>query len=178
MLTRKQSELAYLFGGSVIVFNILFFAASHFYFADKIVGEGDIQNARIAFAVLSLVIAAIGYAAALWPRPVGHALAGCLAVAAIAGGIAGFVADKPPVMNMTLLVTGAMLPLLAWRSWHHSRAAWSFLVAMMTVFSIVNFFGAPKVNHMLHTGLWYALIIPGLQVVAVISLSTLRGEYR
>ena len=177
-MTRKQTELAYLFGGSIIVFNLLFFVASHFYFADKVVGEEEIRNARIAFAVLSIVVSAIGFAAALSPRKVGHALAMALAIAAAIGGIAGFAAGKPVVMNMTLLVTGALLPLLIWHSWHHSRAGWSFLVALLTVFSIVDFFGAPKVNHMLHTGLWYALIIPGMQVVAVVALSTLRTEYR
>jgi hypothetical protein len=46
------------------------------------------------------------------------------------------------------------------------------------VFGTVDFFGAPKVRGLLGIGLWTALIVPGLQIISVIALTMLRGEYR
>jgi hypothetical protein len=42
----------------------------------------------------------------------------------------------------------------------------------------VTFFGAPKIRHVLDIGLWHALIIPALMIVATIALGMVRDEYR
>ena len=45
-------------------------------------------------------------------------------------------------------------------------------------FGTVDFFGSPKIRALLGISLWHAMIIPGIQVVCVIALSMIRGEYR
>jgi predicted permease len=84
----------------------------------------------------------------------------------------------PPVMGTTMLVVGLVVPVLTWRSWNHSRPAWAFLIALVAVFGTVDFFGAPKIRALLHVGLWHAMILPGLQIVCVMALAMVRGEYR
>jgi len=168
--------MAGVVAGAVVSFNTLFFLASYFYYADK--AGGDAGAVRFAFALLSLIVAIAAYGAALAPRPIGHVLAVVFGVASLVGAIAGFASGKPPVMSMTLLIMGGLLPVLAWQSWLRSRPAWSFLISIIAVFAIVTFFGAPKVRNLLHIGLWHALILPGLLIVCVIALAMVRDEYR
>ena len=72
----------------------------------------------------------------------------------------------------------ALLVTLVVYSLKGSRPAWSFLISMLAVLATVTFFGAPKIRHIMSFGLWHALIIPGLQVVAVIALVMIRSEYK
>jgi hypothetical protein len=81
-------------------------------------------------------------------------------------------------MGATLLIVGALMPMLVWRSLQHSRGAWALLIALTTALATVDFFGAPKVRGLLGIGPWTALIMPGLQIVTVIALTMLRREYR
>lgn len=176
---KQRMQMAGVIAGGVFTFNSLFWIASHFYFNDKpLLEQGDITSVRIAFLTLSLIVAAMAYAAALAPRLIGHGLAVAMGLASLVGGIAALSKGMPPVMGMTMLVLGGVLPWLTWMSLQHKRAAWSFLIAVVAVFGAVCFFGAPKVRHILGIGLWHAMIIPGLQIVCVIALSMLRGEYR
>jgi predicted RND superfamily exporter protein len=108
----------------------------------------------------------------------GPGLAALMGVAALVGGIAAFAKDMPPVMAMTMVVLGLLLPWLTWKSLHHSRAAWSFLVATVAVFGVVCLFGAPKIRHLLGIDLGFALVIPAIQAACVIALAKLSGEYR
>ena len=175
---KQRMQMAGVVAGTVLTFNTLFWVASRFYFADKPAVAVDATNIRLAFLLLSLIVAGMAYAAALAPRLIGHGLAALMGVASIVGGMAAFVAGMSPVMGMTLLVIGAVVPWLTWKSLHHSRVAWAFLIAIVAVFGSVCFFGAPKIRTVLGMGLWHALIIPGLQIVAVIALSMLRSDYR
>ena len=109
---------------------------------------------------------------------IGHGIAVVLGLAALVGGVEAFAHDLPNVMGMSLFVIGIIAPLLAWRSWQHSRAAWSFLMALLGVLAAVDFFGAPKVASVLGIGIAPTLVLPVLEVIAVIALATLRDEYR
>ena len=175
---KQRMQMAGVVAGAAFTFNSLFWVASHFYFKDKPLEAADAGDVRIAFLTLSLIVSAMAYGAALAPRLIGHGLAIAMGIASFVGGIAVFAKDMQPVMGMTMLVMGGLIPWLTWKSLHHSRSAWSFLIAIMAVWGAVCFFGAPKIRHLLDIGLWHALIIPGLQVVGVIALTMLRDEYR
>jgi len=175
---KQRMQMAGVIAGGIFTFNTLFWVASYFYFKDKPLEAADTGSVRFAFLQLSLIVAGMAYAAALAPRLIGHGIAIAMGLAAIVGGISALSKGMPPVMGMTMLVVGCALPWLTWMSLQHKRAAWSFLIAIVAVFGAVTFFGAPKVNHILGIGLWHAMIIPGLQIVCVIALSMLRGEYK
>jgi hypothetical protein len=179
--TRKQSlKMAGVIAGVTVgTLNTVFWVLSGLYYNDKPLQAASIDNVRIAFVVMTLTIAGSAYLAALAPRLVGHGLAAVIGLSSIVGGIAALTGTSlPDVMGWTMVVSGVLFPLLIWYSLHHSRAAWAFLIALLVVFATVTFFGAPKVRHVLGIGLWHALIIPGLQIVAAIGLSMLRDEYR
>jgi hypothetical protein len=104
--------------------------------------------------------------------------------------------DVPLVVGVTLLVSGVLMPVLAFYSYRQSRPAWAFLIALCGVFAVVEFFGAPKIRDAMGTGvwtwvirlgapnvhearggLWIAMILPGLSAVATAALVSLRGTY-
>jgi hypothetical protein len=108
----------------------------------------------------------------------GFGLALLMALFALIGGIAALADGLPPVMGITMLFLGVLMPWLTWKSVHRSRAAWSFLIAVVAVFGVVCLFGAPKIRHLLGIDLGLALIIPAVQTACVIALAKLAGEYR
>jgi hypothetical protein len=178
--TRRQSlKMAWVIAATVLGANALFsLMASFYYKGQSAQALMDMGSIRIAFGVLSLSIAAMAYIAAVAPRLVGHGIAVIVGLAALVGGFASLTTTFPGVVAAALLVTGVVLPTLTWRSIHHSRSAWAFLVAILAVLATVTFFGAPKVRNVLGIGLWYALIIPAVGLIGVIALSMVRGEYR
>ena len=107
-----------------------------------------------------------------------HGLAALIGLAAFVAGVMALAKGLTPVLGVTLLVVGGMLPTLAHFSWRFSRAAWSVIISTLCVFAAVTFFGAPKVAAVLHVGLAIAFVIPIVQVVAVIFLADLRPDYR
>lgn len=111
-------------------------------------------------------------------RLFGHIVAVVLGLLSLVGGIASLAKDLPPVMGVTMLVVGVLLFLLVWKSWQYSRAAWSFLIAIVSVFAAVMFFGAPKVAHLLGIGLFSSLAFPAVQIACVVALAALRRDYR
>jgi hypothetical protein len=171
-------QIAMLIGGAVVVLNVAFFFLSDLYYDRPNPIATPIMRARATFAALTAILAAASFTASLAPRLIGHSLAAVLGAASIVAGIGAFSQGMPMVLGATLLIVGVLMPTLAYFSLHHSRAAWAFLIALVAVFGGVDFFGAPKVRGLLGVGLWTALILPGLQFVAVVSLTMLRGEYR
>jgi hypothetical protein len=135
------------------------------------------MHVRTMFGVFSAVVAVFAFAATLRPRVVGHLLAVLLAVGYLCGAVAGITHNAPGVVGMTLLVAGVLIPVLAWHSFHRSRSAWAFLVAICGVFAVVGLFGAPKVRGALDISLWLTMILPGLNVVAAAALISLRADY-
>lgn len=181
-------RLALLFVVGFLVVNAAFFLLSGSYFDShhQIVGGASVptfspaqaSHLRVVFAVVSGVVAAVGFVAGLARRGVGHALAALLGVADLVFGVLALKHDQPGALTATLLVTGLVVPALAWFSYHHrSRAAWSFLVALCGVFAVVGVFGAPKVRGVLDVSLWTTMIFPGLYVVACATLALLRDDY-
>jgi hypothetical protein len=75
-------------------------------------------------------------------------------------------------------VIGLAMPLMIWRSLLGSRGAWAFLTAMCYVLAVVLLFGAPKVRAQIDIGLWTAMLIPGLLVVAGVGMTMIRRNYR
>jgi hypothetical protein len=167
--SKSASQLAVFVATSAAGLNVLFYLASGHYYA----GRPDIAalgGVRIAFAALTISVGLAAIGAAKMPGAVGHGLAVLLGLATFAAGIAG-ASSMPPVMTATLLVVGALMPVLAWRSLTGSRPAWSFLISLLAVFAAVTFFGAPKIRTLLGIGIWTALIVPGLLIAAVCALA-------
>lgn len=186
--TRETAtRTAIVIGGTALAFNAAFFFLSQLYFdSHKIYtpGVGEfldttaLGKARIAFGILSLLVAVSAYAASLAPRIIGHVLAVVLGIASLFAGYESFDHALPTVMTAVLIAVGLLLPTLAHFSWRHSRAAWSYLIAIAVVMGIVTFFGAPKVRNTLGVGFWTAMILPGLMFVMVTALAMIRREYR
>jgi len=108
----------------------------------------------------------------------GHGMAVMVGVAAFIAGIMALVKSLPPVLGITLLVLGGMLPVVAHFSWRMSRAAWSVMISTLCVFAAVTLFGSPKIAGVMHIDLGIALLIPIVQVAAVIVLAQIRADYR
>ncbi len=186
--TREVAKrTAGIIGTALLVLNGAFRFLSMLYFDSHQVyapGVGStvdthaLAHARLAFGIVTLIVAASALLASLAPRIVGHVLAVVLGVAALIAGYESFDHAMPAVMTAVLITVGLLLPTLAHFSWRHSRAAWSYLLAIMTVFGIVTFFGAPKVRNVLDVGFWTAMAVPALLFVTVAALTMVRTEYR
>lgn len=181
--TRTASVIA----GTALAFNAAFYFLSDLYYAAhkvNVAGVGEVVDdtalgkARIAFVILTLLVAATGFIASLAPRLIGHALAVVIGLGALAGAYGSVSHSMPSVMTAVLIAVGVLLPALAHFSWRGSRAAWSFMISIICVFGIVTFFGAPKVRNILGIGFWTAMILPTIQFVCVTALAMVRGEYR
>ena len=109
---------------------------------------------------------------------IGHGLAVVVGLGAIIAGVLAIVNSLPGVLGATLLVLGCMLPAVAHFSWRLSRAAWSVMISTLCVFAAVTLFGSPKIAAVMHVDLGIALLIPIVQVAAVIVLAQIRADYR
>ena len=107
-----------------------------------------------------------------------HILAAVMGVASIVGGLAAFAKGLSPVMAMTMLVLGGLMPWLAWKSLHRSRAAWSFLISTTSVYALVTLFGSPKIRTLLGVDLGIAGLIPFAQIACVVMLALIHADYK
>jgi hypothetical protein len=110
-------------------------------------------------------------------RVIGHMLPAVLSVGNLVAGVASLAGGLPFVLTVTLLVSGILIPVLAWFSYRRSRAAWAFLVAMTGVFAVLSLFGGPRIAATLSTSLQAVLIIPVLFAAATVVLIQLRDDY-
>jgi hypothetical protein len=181
--TREIAKrTATVIAGTALAVNAAFYFLSQSYFdshaVNDIVDAAAMGKARMGFALMSLLVAVAAFAASLAPRLIGHVAAVVLGLAALFAGYESITHDMPTVMTAVLIVVGVLLPTLAHFSWRGSRAAWAFMMAIVLVFGMVTFFGAPKARNALDVGFWTAMILPGVQFVALTALAMLRGEYR
>ncbi|HEU4729026.1 MAG TPA: hypothetical protein VFT22_14075 [Kofleriaceae bacterium] len=180
-------RIAILCVAAFVAANLVFYLLSGSYFdAHREIVAGVSQpsyspaqmtHVRVTFGVFSGVVAVSALFGTLLPRVVGHLIPALLGAIDLIAGFVALARDLPSVLGMTLLVSGAVMPVLAVKSFRGSRAAWAFLVAMCGVFAVVELFGAPKIRGALDIGLWIAMILPGLNAVAVAALVSLRDEY-
>jgi hypothetical protein len=179
-MTQSKPQTSHLLGiiGIVLIAtNAFFFLASNSYAQDHLLSNNHLMATRIAFAISSIVVGMSAFGATYEPRLVGHAFGFLLSVSMLVGGIAAFIGHLPPVLGFTMLMVAGITGVLAFHSMRGSRVAWSFLTSLMAVMGIVTLFGAPKVRNLLHIGLWYAIIIPGLLAVGVVALGLIRRDY-
>ena len=179
--------LAPLFAIGFVVVNAAFFLLSGSYFAahHQIVGGTSVPtfspdqatHVRVAFAAMSGAVAAVGLVASLARRAVGHLLAAVLGLVNLVFGILAITHSQPGALTATLLVTGCVVPVLAYVSYRGARPAWAFLTALCGVFAVVGLFGAPKISRALDVSLWTTMIFPGLYVVACATLALLHDDY-
>lgn len=178
--------LAFFAAGFVVV-NVAFFLLSGNYFAShhQFVGGASVPtfspdqatHIRVVFAAMSGVVTAIAFVASRARRGTGHLLAGALGIVNLVFGFLSLTHGQPGALIATLLVSGVVVPVLAYHSYRRSRAAWAFLVALCGVFAIVGLFGAPRISRILDASLWTMMIFPGLYVVACTTLTLLRDDY-
>jgi hypothetical protein len=184
---EPTKRIAIVCAAGFLGLNVVFFLLSNSYFeshrtlvagvSQPSYSPDEMMHVRVTFAVFSGVVAVLGFLAGLRPRVVGHLIPLLIGAVDLVASIFAFAREAPGVVGMTLLVCGLVMPVLAWRSYRGSRAAWAFLVAICGVFAVVELFGAPKVRGALDIGLWTTMILPGVNAVAVAALVALRGEY-
>lgn len=185
---HQIQRMAILCVGTFAVLNAVFYVLSGSYFESHhqmVPGVGAMPayspeqatHVRVTFAVASGVVTAFAFAGGVWRRGTGHLLPALLGLGHLAGAVAAYVGNAPGVLPVVLFVSGVLMPVLAVYSYRGSRAAWAFLISMCGVFAVVGLFGAPKIKAGLDVGLWTAMILPGLYVVAATSLALLRDEY-
>lgn len=182
-----MSILAVLFAIGFVVVNAAFFVLSGSYFAShhQFVGGASVPtfspeqatHVRVAFGVMSGAVTAVALVTCLARRLIGHVLAAVLGVVNLVFGLFAISHSQPGALSATLVVTGLVVPTLAHYSYRRSRAAWAFLVALCGVLAVVGLFGAPKITKALDLSLWTTMILPGLYVVACVTLSLLREDY-
>jgi hypothetical protein len=185
---QQVTRMAIICASAFVVLNITFYFLSGSYFESHrtiVAGVGAVpaytpdqmQHVQLTLLWFTGVIAAFSFVSGLAPRVVGHVIPVVFGVIDLIAAFVAFSRDAPAVLGTTLLVCGILLPLLAWHSYRGSRPAWAFLIAMCGTFAVVELFGAPKVRGALEVGLWTTMILPGLKVVAVAALASLRGAY-
>jgi hypothetical protein len=175
------------FAAGFLVVNASFYFLSGSYFAShhQIVGGASVPtfspdqatHIRLVFAAMTGAVTAVAFITGLARRGIGHLLAAVLGVTNLVFGIVAFTHNQPGALTATLLMSGLVVPTLAYFSSRRSRAAWAFLVAMCGVFAVVGLFGAPKVSRVLDVSLWTTMIFPGLYLVACATLALLRDDY-
>jgi hypothetical protein len=139
--------------------------------------EAQAAHIRGVFAIISAAITAGCIAAAALGSVFRHALAALLGVVNLVAGVASFLYGLSGALTASLLITGALMPVLAWFSYRRARGPWAVLVAICGVLAICALFGAPKIRHVLDVSLWTTMLLPGLFAVACISLALQHREY-
>ena len=179
----STAQVAGIIGVACVITNIAFYFLSDIYFRDRTAVYGaataeHIQGVRIAFAVFTASVGVTSIVASVVPKYVGHIIAALTGVAMLFAGVLAAVNGMTPVLPAALILCGLVMPFLAWKSLEGKRGAWSFLIGMCAVLAAVLLFGATKVRGVLGVGLWTALIIPGMLVVATVALNLIADDYR
>lgn len=180
---RARYQVMGIITGATVVLNIAFYFLSQRYFDDRVAMYGAVTpehmtSVRAAFATFTGATM-FGALAATWsPRVVGHGLAGLAGLVALVAGVSAFRSGLHPVLGITLLTVGGVLPFLVRSSLLGSRASWSFLAATCSVLALVTLFGATKIRVAVGLSLWHSMIIPGLFLVATAALAMIRTSYR
>lgn len=179
----QAKQVSIIVAVAAVVLNVAFYFLSKAYYDDRAATHGMVSPealdaTRLAFAIMSGTVGVAAIVTQFAPRLVAHGLAGLVGVAALAGSIAAGAKDYHPVLPISLGLLGAlMLGLIYLSVTLRSRAAWAFLVATCAVGGLVTLFGATKIRNATDISLYYALILPGILVVATVMLINIAGDY-
>jgi hypothetical protein len=110
-------------------------------------------------------------------RVVGHAGTAVLGALMLVIGVMTFASSLPMVLAVGQVLFGAAAVGLAYASWNGSRIGWAFACALDGVFGASCLFGAPKIAHLLATGMVLAALPAILGAVSCICLALLHAEY-
>lgn len=135
------------------------------------------SHLRLVFALVSGGLVLANFAVGLRPRFGAHVVAALLGAFNLRSGLGVFFAHGSGALSATLLIAGVLMPVLAWYSYHRSRAAWSFLTAMCGVLVLGTLFGAPKIRNAYDVSLWTTMLLPGFYAIAAVALTRLGGDY-
>lgn len=166
-----------------VVLNVAFYFLSKAYFDDRaatagVIAPATISATRMAFAVMSAVVGVAAIITQFAPRLMAHGIAGITGVLSLVGAVAANMKDFHPVLPVTLGLLGAIMLVLVYLSMsQRSRVAWSFLIATCAVGALCTLFGATKVRNAVDVSLYYALILPGVLVVAAVMLVGQAEDY-
>jgi hypothetical protein len=184
---RLAVQLTIIIAVTVVLLNVVFYVLSGLYFDDKrasqgmmsTITDGTVSSTRVQFGIFSGITGITLIASNFAPKWVGHVVAAAFGVASLIAAFAAGAAGTPGALTVSLIVIGLLFPTLAALSlFRQSRGAWSFLCAMCWVLGVVMLFGAPKIRSQVNIGLWTAMIIPGMLMVAGIALRMVRSDYQ
>ncbi len=168
---------------SAVVLNVAFYFLSQAYYEDRAATHGmatadAIMSTRIAFGILTAAVGAGTIIAQFSPRLVAHGLAGLVGLTALIGAFPAGAKDFHIVLPIALGLLGVLMLVLMYFSLSFkSRGAWSFLTATCAVGALITLFGATKIRNATDINLFYALILPGILVVATVMLIHVADEY-
>lgn len=179
----QARQISIIIAVAMVALNVAFYFLSQMYYVDRAATYGmatdkAISMTRLSFGILSGVVGLAAIATQFAPRIVAHTLAGVVGVTALVGAAAASAKSFHPVLPIALAILGALMLVLIYFSLaSRSRAAWAFLVATCGVGGLVTLFGATKVRNSTDIPLFYALILPGILVVATVMLTMLADDY-
>ena len=180
---QQARQLSIIIAIAVAGLNVAFYFLSTMYFEDRAATYGMatpkvIQATRTAFAIMSGTVGLAAVITQFAPRLVAHGLAAIVGITALVGAAGAGVKNFHPVLPIALGLLGALILVFIYFSLAtKSRAAWSFLISTCAVGGLVTLFGATKIRNTADVSLYYALILPGILVVATIMLIGLADDY-
>jgi hypothetical protein len=110
-------------------------------------------------------------------RVVGHGGTAVLGALMLVMGVMTFATELPMVLAVAQVLFGALAIALAYASWNGSRIGWAFACALDGVFGLSCLFGAPKIAHLLATGMVLAALPSILAAVSCICLALVHADY-
>lgn len=179
----QAKQISIIIAVATFGLNAAFYFLSQMYFEDRAATYGmaspaAIKATRMAFAIMTGTVGLTAIITQFAPRILAHSIAGIVGLTALIGGLAVAAKDFHPVLPITLGVLGGLILVLIYFSLvSRSRSAWAFLVATCAVGGLVTLFGATKIRNVTDVSLYYALILPGILVVATVMLIALADDY-
>lgn len=180
---QQAKQISIIIAVAAIGLNVAFYFLSQMYYDDRAATYGmaspeTIKATRVAFAVMTATVGITAIIAQFAPSLVAHGLAALVGLVALVGAVMTGARDFHVVLPAALGILGAVMLTLIYFSFSlKSRAAWSFLTATCCVGGLVTLFGATKIRNATDMNLFYALLLPGILVVASVMLINRSNDY-
>jgi cytochrome c oxidase subunit IV len=179
----QAKQISIIVAVAIVGLNLAFYFLSKMYFEDRAATYGMasplvIKGTRMAFAFMTGAVGVATIISQFAPRLVAHGLAAAVGLMAILGAVGAGAKNYHVVLPIALGLLGALILVLIYFSLAtKSRAAWSFLVSTCAVGALITLFGATKIRNATDVSLYYALILPGILVVATVMLINIADDY-